>query len=144
MTPKEEYSRADVRRKFGLSERQLRGWERQRLIPEANSYTFSDLVAFQTLIKLRENKISAKEIFRALESLREKLEWVKQPLSELQLERLGEPLPGAGRVSSFGGARPRPAPPPASPAAAGARPLNVDPAIPPGFGFTRRPSDSGT
>ena len=85
MTPKEEYSRADVRRKFGLSERQLKGWERQRLIPEANSYTFSDLVAFQTLIKLRENKISAKEIFRALESLREKLEWVKQPLSELRV-----------------------------------------------------------
>ena len=85
MTPKEEYSRADVRRKFGLSERQLKGWERQRLIPEANSYTFSDLVAFQTLIKLRENKISAKEIFRALVSLREKLEWVKQPLSELRV-----------------------------------------------------------
>ena len=85
MTPKEEYSRADVRRKFGLSERQLRGWERQRLIPEANSYSFSDLVAFQTLIKLRENKISAKAIFRALESLREKLEWVKQPLSELRV-----------------------------------------------------------
>jgi tetratricopeptide (TPR) repeat protein len=85
VTPKEEYSRADVRRKFGLSERQLRGWERQRLIPEANSYSFSDLVAFQTLIKLRENKISAKAIFRALESLREKLEWVKQPLSELRV-----------------------------------------------------------
>ena len=85
MTPKEEYSRADVRRKFGLSERQLKGWERQRLIPEANFYTFSDLVAFQTLIKLRENKISAREIFRALESLREKLEWVKQPLSELRV-----------------------------------------------------------
>jgi tetratricopeptide (TPR) repeat protein len=85
VTPKEEYSRADVRRKFGLSERQLKGWERQRLIPEANSYTFSDLVAFQTLIKLRENKISAREIFRALESLREKLEWVKQPLSELRV-----------------------------------------------------------
>ncbi len=85
MSPKEEYSRADVRRKFGLSERQLRSWERQRLIPAANSYSFSDLIAFQTLIKLRENKISSKEIFRALESLREKLGWVKQPLSELRV-----------------------------------------------------------
>jgi len=85
VTPKEEYSRADVRRKFGLSERQLRAWERQRLIPAATSYTFSDLVAFQTLIKLRENHISSKEIFRALESLREKLGWVKQPLSELRV-----------------------------------------------------------
>ena len=41
--------------------------------------------AFQTLIKLRENQISAREISRALESLREKLEWVKQPLSELRV-----------------------------------------------------------
>jgi tetratricopeptide (TPR) repeat protein len=85
VTPKEEYSRADVRRKFGLSERQLRSWERQRLIPAASSYTFSDLIAFQTLIKLRENKIPAKEILRALESLREKLGWVKHPLSELRV-----------------------------------------------------------
>ncbi len=85
MTPKEEYSRADVRRKFGLSERQLRSWERQQLIPEANSYTFSDLIAFQTLIKLRENKIHPKEISRALISLHEKLGWVKQPLSELRV-----------------------------------------------------------
>jgi tetratricopeptide (TPR) repeat protein len=85
VSPKEEYSRADVRRKFGLSERQLRGWERQGLIPASKSYTFSDLIAFQTLIKLRENRISSKEILRALESLREKLGWVKQPLSELRV-----------------------------------------------------------
>jgi len=85
VSPKEEYSRADVRRKFGLSERQLRSWERQRLIPAATSYSFSDLIAFQTLIKLRENKISSREILRALESLREKLGWVKQPLSELRV-----------------------------------------------------------
>jgi tetratricopeptide (TPR) repeat protein len=85
VTPKEEYSRADVRRKFGLSERQLRSWEGQRLIPAASSYSFSDLIAFQTLIKLRQNKIPAKQIFRALESLREKLGWVKQPLSELRV-----------------------------------------------------------
>ena len=85
MSPKEEYSRAEVRRKFGLSERQLRSWERQRLIPAASSYSFLDLIAFQTLIKLRENKISSREILRALESLREKLGWVKQPLSELRV-----------------------------------------------------------
>ena len=85
MTPKEEYSRADVRRKFGLSERRLQSWERQRLIPPASTYSFSDLIAVQTLIKLRENKIPAKEIYRALESLREKLGWVKHPLSELRV-----------------------------------------------------------
>uniref|UniRef100_Q01T03 Tetratricopeptide TPR_2 repeat protein n=1 Tax=Solibacter usitatus (strain Ellin6076) TaxID=234267 RepID=Q01T03_SOLUE len=85
MTPKEEYSRADVRRKFGLSERQLQNWERQSLVPAATFYSFSDLIAFQTLIKLRENKIPIREIARALHSLREKLDWVKHPLAELRV-----------------------------------------------------------
>ena len=85
MAPREEYSRADVRRKFGLTERQLQNWEKQSLVPAATLYTFSDLIAFQTLIKLRENKIPIREIARALDSLREKLDWVKHPLSELRV-----------------------------------------------------------
>lgn len=83
--PKEEYTRADVRRQFGLSERQLRSWERQDLIPASDSYSFSDLIAFQTIVKLRENRIPARQIGRALDSLRTKLDWVKQPLSELRI-----------------------------------------------------------
>ena len=85
MAPNEEYSRADVRRKFGLSERQLRTWEKQDLIPPADTYSFSDLIALQTLIKLREGRIQARQIGRALVSLRQKLDWVKQPLSELRI-----------------------------------------------------------
>jgi tetratricopeptide (TPR) repeat protein len=85
VAPTEEYSRADVRRKFGLSEQQLKSWERQNLIAAAVAYSFSDLIAIKTIIKLRENKIPAREIARALESLREKLGWVKQPLSELRV-----------------------------------------------------------
>jgi tetratricopeptide (TPR) repeat protein len=85
VAPNEEYSRADVRRKFGLSERQLRSWEKQELISAAETYSFSDLIALQTLIKLRENRISAAQIGRAMASLRRKLDWVKQPLSELRI-----------------------------------------------------------
>lgn len=84
MAPTEEYSRADIRRKFGLTERQLQSWEKQSLIAAAAQYTFSDLIAFQTIIKLRENRIAASEISRALKSLRQKLS-VKQPLSELRI-----------------------------------------------------------
>ena len=83
--PKEEYSRADVRRQFGVSERQLRSWERQDLIPAAESYTFSDLIAIQTIIKLRQKRIPVRQIGQALASLRSKLAWVKQPLSELRI-----------------------------------------------------------
>ena len=85
MAPKEEYSRADVRRKFGLSERQLKNWERQELLPAAESYSFRDLIAVKSLIKLRENHIQGRQIAQALKSLREKLDWVKQPLSELRI-----------------------------------------------------------
>ena len=89
MAPKEEYSRADVRRQFGLSERQLKSWERQDLLPVAESYSFSDLIAFKTLIKLRENRISPRRIGQALKSLRNKLDWVKRPLSELRIVSVG-------------------------------------------------------
>jgi tetratricopeptide (TPR) repeat protein len=85
VAPKEEYSRADVRRKFGVTERQLKSWERQDFIPAATTYAFSDLIAIQTLIKLRKNNIQAREIGRALTSLRQKLTWVKHPLSELRV-----------------------------------------------------------
>lgn len=84
-TPQEEYSRADIRRKFGVSEQQLRSWERQELIPAAKAYSFSDLIALQTLVKLRENHIPARQIQNAMVSLRSKLDWIKQPLSELRI-----------------------------------------------------------
>jgi tetratricopeptide (TPR) repeat protein len=81
--PREEYPRADVRRRFKISERELRSWERQGLILPAGTYSFSDLIAIKAIAKLRENHIPAPRIGRALESLRRKLGWVKQPLSEL-------------------------------------------------------------
>jgi tetratricopeptide (TPR) repeat protein len=85
VAPKEEYSRADVRRQFGVTERQLRSWERQELITALSHYSFSDLIAIQTIIKLRENRIQPREIGRAIHSLRQKLGGVKQPLSELRI-----------------------------------------------------------
>jgi tetratricopeptide (TPR) repeat protein len=85
VAPTEEYSRADVRRKFGLSERVLKRWESQDFIPSSEKYSFSDLIAIQTLIKLRENRIQPRQIGRAIASLRQKLDWIKQPLSELRI-----------------------------------------------------------
>jgi tetratricopeptide (TPR) repeat protein len=81
----EAYARPDVRRKLGVSERQLRAWERLGLVAPAESYSFSDLIALKTLIKLRENRIGTRQIGRALESLRRKLPRIKQPLAELRI-----------------------------------------------------------
>ena len=46
------YSRAEVRRQFALTERQLRSWERESLLPAAESYSFSDLIAIRTIVEL--------------------------------------------------------------------------------------------
>lgn len=98
MAPKEQYTRADVRRKFGLTERQLQSWERRQLLAAAKMYSFSELVAIQTLIKLRENHIPPRRIGEALTALRRKLDWVKQPLAELRIvsdgKRIAVHLPG--------------------------------------------------
>ena len=85
MAPKEGYTRADVRRQFGLSERQLQSWEKRKLLDAAETYSFADLIAIQTILKLRESRIQPREIGKAVESLRRKLDWIKQPLSELRI-----------------------------------------------------------
>jgi tetratricopeptide (TPR) repeat protein len=85
VAPNEEFSRAAVRRKFGLSERQLKSWERQRLIDASETYSFSDLISIQTLLKLVENGIPPRQIGRAMASLRDKMADVKQPLAEMRV-----------------------------------------------------------
>jgi len=70
----------------------FRSWERQGLIAAAKSYSFQDLIALQTLIKLSENHIRPRQIGRALASLREKLDWVEHPLSELRIVSDGKKI----------------------------------------------------
>ena len=84
-SPQEEYSRADIRRQFNVTERQLRNWEHRQLIAVSETYTFSDLIALQTIVKLREQRIPVRRIGQAIQALRSKLDWVKEPLSELRI-----------------------------------------------------------
>ena len=81
--PAAEYTRADIRKRFKITERQLRSWERQGLIPSADAYSFADLIAIKSIVKMREKHIPAPRIGRAVESLRRKLDWVEKPLTEL-------------------------------------------------------------
>ena len=89
---KEGYSRAVVRRRLGVSEPQLRSWEREGLIPPASEYSFSDLIALQTLVKLREQRIPARQIGRAVAALKKKLDSVTHPLSELRIASDGRTI----------------------------------------------------
>jgi tetratricopeptide (TPR) repeat protein len=82
---KQEYSREEALRLVDISERQLRSWEKQKLIPAADAFGFSDLVALKTLVKLRADKFRPERIRRVLEALRRTLKDVENPLSELKV-----------------------------------------------------------
>jgi tetratricopeptide (TPR) repeat protein len=85
IAPKAFYSREEVRRLLDVSERQLRGWEKHRLIPPMERFAFSDLIALRTLIKLRESRISLARIRNAISAVRDRLQGIKDPLKELRL-----------------------------------------------------------
>lgn len=79
------YRREDVRRMVDVSERQLCSWERQGLISTGPDFDFSSLLALKTLKRLRDLKVSPKRIKQAIQALRERLEGVDQPLSQLRI-----------------------------------------------------------
>jgi len=89
--PQAGYTRADIRRQFGVTERQLRSWEQQQLIAPHEIYSFSDLIALQTIVKLREQRIPVRQIGQAIESLRSKLE-SRHPLAELRIVSNGRKI----------------------------------------------------
>lgn len=71
---------------LGVTERQLRSWSRQGLLgADTPSFSFHDLLALKTLLKLREQGIALRIIARALVSLKQKLAGVERPLSELKI-----------------------------------------------------------
>jgi tetratricopeptide (TPR) repeat protein len=89
---KQAYSREEARRLLGISERQLKSWEKQKLVDSPLSYGFPELLALRTLVKLRQNKVPPAQIKRALEALREKLRHVENPLTELKLYADGKKI----------------------------------------------------
>lgn len=68
-----------------LSERQLRSWERSGLVPAADTYSFRDLIALRTIGELRARRIPLRKIGRALDSLKQRLSEVRDPLAELKI-----------------------------------------------------------
>lgn len=70
---------------LGISARQLRGWERQGFVPPLEAFAFTDLIALESLKKLRANRVSSERIRRAVRALREKLHGVENPFKELKI-----------------------------------------------------------
>ncbi|OFW27269.1 MAG: hypothetical protein A3H27_07310 [Acidobacteria bacterium RIFCSPLOWO2_02_FULL_59_13] len=118
----EWYSRQQVLRIVGMSRQQLAAWQRQGWVQPLRKaptipplfgntpskvhydhhqppqpaedffYTFTDIVAMKTLLRLRKNRIPVDHIRRALAALRAKLEAVDNPLAELPIRAQGRRL----------------------------------------------------
>lgn len=112
-----QFTRGQLRRMLGISERQLSAWERQGWVearaplpsgslhdarkPEKSRgrspsdvplYTFSDIVTLKTLIRLRQNGVSASRLRLVQVALRDRLAkaGAAGPWSELQIHNQGK------------------------------------------------------
>jgi tetratricopeptide (TPR) repeat protein len=83
--PKQSYTREEARRVLGISERQLRSWERQELVPRLDQFAFSDLIALRSLERLRANRVAPARIRSVVRALRAKLGGAADPLKELKI-----------------------------------------------------------
>ena len=79
------FSREDARRFLRISERQLRSWEQQGLIPQRDEFALNDLLAVNTLIKLRQSGVPVQKVRRAIKALREKMKDLSDPLTQLRI-----------------------------------------------------------
>lgn len=77
------YTREQVLRVSGVSERQLRIWERAGLITTHKDYALSDLKALQTLWKMKQGGLGPKHIRSVFTAIREKLDGIHDPLSQV-------------------------------------------------------------
>jgi tetratricopeptide (TPR) repeat protein len=74
---------------LGVTERQLRSWEKQDLVQHRETFQFNDLLALKTLKKLRELQIPPAQIQRAVRSLKSKLDHIDYPLAQLRITAEG-------------------------------------------------------
>jgi tetratricopeptide (TPR) repeat protein len=86
------YSREEVRRRLGVSKRQLQSWEKQNLLSSGGSFSFSDILALRTLVGLRKSKVSTAQIRKAVQAVRKHLREVENPLSELKIYSHGKKI----------------------------------------------------
>jgi tetratricopeptide (TPR) repeat protein len=83
--PRQAYTREETRRLLSVSERQLKSWEQQKLVPACELYGFRELVALRTLERLRRARVAPAQIRRALAALANKLRHIQDPLTQLRL-----------------------------------------------------------
>lgn len=86
------YSRDEVRRRLGVSKRQLESWEKQNLVSASGSFSFSDILALRTLVGLRKDKLSAVQIRNAVHAVRKHFREFENPLTEVKIYSKGKKI----------------------------------------------------
>jgi tetratricopeptide (TPR) repeat protein len=84
------WQRDDVCRMLNITTRQLAAWEKQGFLSPGATFGFPDLVALKTLRRLRELRIPAGAIRRAVSSLKTRLEDIDTPLAQLKITTEGK------------------------------------------------------
>ena len=83
------YTRKEVCRLLKLENRQLKSWERQELIPEANVYSFSDLLILKKLARLRSEHAHPRLMKQALHKVRDVLRKLPELERDVQVYKEG-------------------------------------------------------
>ena len=95
---KQLYDQREVSRLTGISESQIRYWDRQGLIPHREKargrlwFDFQSLVAFRTVRDLRRQGVSLHKIRNCLAKLRRIMPGLKQPLAEVRISLVDDQL----------------------------------------------------
>ena len=95
---KQLYDQREVSRLTGISESQIRYWDRQGLIPHREKargrlwFDFQSLVAFRTVRDLRRQGVSLHKIRNCVAKLRRIMPALKQPLAELRISLVADQL----------------------------------------------------
>jgi DNA-binding transcriptional MerR regulator len=95
---KKLYDQREISRLLGISESQIRYWDRKGLIPHRKKtrgtlwFDFQALVAFRTVRELRRQGFSLGKIGKCVARLRQMMPELKQPLSEVRISSHGDQL----------------------------------------------------
>src|SRR6185437_2848403 len=84
------WQREDVCRMLSISTLQLLAWEKEGFLSPWDTFGFPDLVALKTLRRLRELRIPAGQIRRAVSSPKTRLEDTDSPLAQLKITTEGK------------------------------------------------------
>lgn len=85
---------------MNISDRQLKSWEKQKLVTSPKTYGFREMVALRTLERLRQARVKPAQLHAAIAALRKKLRHIDDPLAQLKLYVDGKKI----RVEVEGGA----------------------------------------